>query len=123
VFLFHWVTYDKPLPYGRLLLLPQARALAEPERQGLQRVVLGESQWQSRFLVLVTHQQLSDRYMGPTVRQLLNGWPLWPRPGALEEVRWDAGGLVINGRFHGDWKTIDCIVALGTALLDSAVAE
>lgn len=123
VFLFRWVTYDKPLPYGTLLLLPQARALAEPERRGLQRVLLGDGVWQTRFLLLATHQLLGERHMTLPVQGMLADWPLWPQAGALEEVRWEGGMLVINGRFDRNWATIDRIVALGTALLGGVVVE
>ena len=118
VFLFRWVTYDKPLPYGTLLLLPQARALAEPERHGLQRVLMGDRVWQTRFLLLSTHQLLGERHITPMVQEMLAGWPFWPQAGALEEVRWEGGVLVINGRFDRNWATIDRIVALGTALVE-----
>lgn len=116
VFLFRWRTFDKRLPYGKLLLLPQG---AEVQPEGMQRVLLGDGVWQTRFVLLATHQLLGERYVTGAVRQVLAAWPLWPQPGALESVVWDAGGLVINGRFHDNWETIDRMVALGTALLEA----
>lgn len=123
VFLFRWVTYDKPLPYGSLLLLPQARALAEPKQRDLQPVQLEDVSWQARFLLLATHQRLGERYVGVAVRHFLHMWPLWPQVGALEDVQWNQTRLLINGRFDRNWETIDRIVALGTALVEEAVEE
>jgi len=125
--LFVWTTSDARLPYGLIRILPRRAAVNHSGQPAIQLAVWQNKSWQqpilSDYVVLTSHQQLGERFLTQEVALALSHWPEWPLPGALEEVTWDPHILEIQVRYFDDWATVDRLVALGTALVNSPVVS
>lgn len=123
---YRWETAVTPLPYGIMLILPahpgspkHLLGLAEP---GVRPYAVDTPGWQDEFRLLVTHQQLGSRYFTDRIAAELLTWPAWPAAGALEEVVWDKGGVIIVARHDTEWALFERLIRLGTLLTAHMVA-
>lgn len=118
---YRWETTDVALPYGVLLILPahpgSPKHLLGLAKPGVRPYTLNMPQWHDEFRLLVTHNQLGDRYFDADIAAAMLTWPAWPAAGALEEIVWDKGGLIIVARYDTDWQLFERMVRLGSQLV------
>lgn len=118
---YRWQTAAAPLPYGILLILPahpgSPKHLLNLAKPGVRPYTVDDPRWQERFRLLVTHHQLGERYFTSDLAADLLAWPDWPAAGALEEVVWDKGGVIIVARNDTEWAMFARMVQLGTMLI------
>ncbi|MEM7117431.1 MAG: hypothetical protein AAF614_33675 [Chloroflexota bacterium] len=119
-YLYRWRTFSCLLPFGSLVILPRAQVATTGERG--RTVAIGSDEWQARFVVYTSHDQLAEWIISPEVEKAIRAWPIWPEMGAVERIVWNQNRLEIYGRFQRDWVTLDRMVTFGETLVASLIA-